>query len=330
MIASIRRNYCSPDQINIEHIGKQLPKDNEILIRVYNTTVNRTDCANLTAKPFIMRFVLGLFKPREIILGTDFAGEVISIGKHIKSFSIGDRVFGFIDTGAKSQAEYITATSDNVFFIPNNIDYKHAAASLEGAHYAYTFLHKVNIESGQSILINGATGGIGSALLQFVRQYDVKIAATCNTKNIGLIKSLGADKIIDYTKSDFTDDSDTYDFVFDLVGKSTFQKCKSVLKDKGIYISSELGPYSQNIFYPLLTSMSGKKVIFPVPYNTQKTIPFISKHLETGKFKPVIDREYTLEDISEAYEYVIKGEKTGNVLINLIPKNESITEPEMH
>jgi len=170
----------------------------------------------------------------------------------------------------------------------------------------------------------------GLVLLQFVRQYDVKIAATCNTKNIGLIKSLGADKIIDYTKSDFTDDSDTYDFVFDLVGKSTFQKCKSVLKDKGIYISSELGPYSQNIFYPLLTSMSGKKVIFPVPYNTQKTIPFISKHLETGKFKPVIDREYTLEDISEAYEYVIKGEKTGNVLINLIPKNESITEPEMH
>jgi len=330
MIASIRRNYCSPDQINIEHIGKPIPKDNEILIRVYNTTVNRTDCANLTAKPFIMRFVLGLFKPREIILGTDFAGEVISIGKNIKSFSIGDRVFGFIDTGAKSQAEYITATSDNVFSIPNNIDYKHAAASLEGAHYAYTFLHKVNIESGQSILINGATGGIGSALLQFVRQYDVKIAATCNTKNIGLIKSLGADKIIDYTKSDFTDDSDTYDFVFDLVGKSTFQKCKSVLKDKGIYISSELGPYSQNIFYPLLTSMSGKKVIFPVPYNTQKTIPFISKHLETGKFKPVIDREYTLEDISEAYEYVIKGEKTGNVLINLIPKNESITEPEMH
>ena len=330
MIASIRRNYCSPDQINIEHIGKQIPKDNEILIRVYNTTVNRTDCANLTAKPFIMRFVLGLFKPREIILGTDFAGEVISIGKNIKSFSIGDRVFGFIDTGAKSQAEYITATSDNVFSIPNNIDYKHAAASLEGAHYAYTFLHKVNIESGQSILINGATGGIGSALLQFVRQYDVKIAATCNTKNIGLIKSLGADKIIDYTTNDFTDDSDTYDFVFDLVGKSTFQKCKSVLKDKGIYISSELGPYSQNIFYPLLTSMSGKKVIFPVPYNTQKTIPFISKHLETGKFKPVIDREYTLEDISEAYEYVIKGEKTGNVLINLIPKNESITEPEMH
>lgn len=163
MIASIRRNYCSPDQINIEHIGKQIPKDNEILIRVYNTTVNRTDCANLTAKPFIMRFVLGLFKPREIILGTDFAGEVISIGKNIKSFSIGDRVFGFIDTGAKSQAEYITATSDNVFSIPNNIDYKHAAASLEGAHYAYTFLHKVNIESGQSILINGATGGIGSA-----------------------------------------------------------------------------------------------------------------------------------------------------------------------
>ncbi len=329
MKASIRRNYCSPSQIGIEQIEKPIPKVDEVLIRVYASTVNRTDCANLAAKPsFIMRFVLGLFKPRKIILGTDFAGEVISIGKNVKSFNIGDRVFGFNDTGAESQAEYLTTAIENIFPIPENIDYKQAAASLEGAHYAYSFIHKVNIKSGQSILINGATGGIGSALLQFVRQYNVKITATCNTKNINLILSLGADKIFDYTKEDFTDNNDKYDFIFDAVGKSTFGKCKPLLKEKGIYISSELGPYSQNIFYPLLTSISSKKVIFPIPFGKHKTIPYITNHLETKKFKPVIDREYLFEDISKAYEYVIKGQKTGNVLINL--NNESTTKPKLH
>jgi len=317
MKASIRRKYGSPNQIKIESVEKPIPKDNEVLIKVHATTVNRTDCANLTAQPFIMRFVLGLFSPRQIILGTDFAGEVVSIGKNVQSFSIGDKVFGFNDTGAGSQAEYMTATVENVFPIPQNIDYKQAAASLEGASYAYSFIHKVNIQSGQKILVNGATGGIGSALLQFARQYDVQITATCNTKNIHLIQSLGADKIYDYTKEDFTNDSDKYDFIFDAVGKSTFGKCKPLLKEKGVYISSELGPYSQNIFYPMLTSMSGKKVIFPIPYGKEKTIPYISNLLGEGKFKPVIDREYALEDIAKAYEYVMTGQKTGNVLITI-------------
>ena len=317
MKASIRRKYGSPNQIKVESIDKPIPKDNEVLIKVYATTVNRTDCANLTAKPFIMRFVLGLFKPRRTILGTDFAGKVESTGKNVKSFSTGDKVFGFNDTGSESQAEYVTTTVENLFLIPEKIDYKQAAASLEGASYAYTFIHKVNIQSGQNILINGATGGIGSALLQFVRQYDVNITATCNTNNIQLIESLGADNIYDYTKKDFTKENDKYDFIFDAVGKSTFGKCLSLLKEKGVYISSELGPYSQNIFYPLLTSILSKKVIFPIPYSKQKTIPYISNLLEKGKFNPVIDREYALEDISKAYEYVIKGQKTGNVLINI-------------
>ncbi|MEX0965956.1 MAG: NAD(P)-dependent alcohol dehydrogenase [Bacteroidia bacterium] len=329
MKAAIRRNYCSPSQIRIEQIEKPIPKDDEVLIKVYSATVNRTDCANLTAKPFIMRFVLGLFKPRKTILGTDFGGEVIKTGKNVKSFNIGDRVFGFNDTGAESQAEYLATTIENVFPIPGNIDFKKAAASLEGAHYAYSFLHKVKIKPGHRILINGATGGIGSALLQFVRQYDVKITATCNTKNIELVKSLGADKIFDYTKEDFTNDEDKYDFVFDTVGKSTFRKCKSILNEKGVYISSELGPYSQNVFYPLLNSISSKKVIFPIPFHKKTTIPYISNHLETGKFQPVIDREYQLEDISKAYEYVIKGEKTGNVLIN-IKKSEGTKTPKTH
>ncbi|MCB0466267.1 MAG: NAD(P)-dependent alcohol dehydrogenase [Aequorivita sp.] len=317
MKAAIRRQYCAPNQIKIESIEKPVPKEGEVLIKVIATTVNRTDCANLTAKPFLMRFVLGFFRPRKIILGTDFAGEVIAKGKNVKSFEIGDNVFGFVDTGAESQAEYLSILEENVFPIPETIDYKNAAASLEGAHYAYTFIHKVNILKGQKLLINGATGAIGSALLQFVRQYDVNITATCNTKNIALIKSLGADKIYDYTKEDFTTTNDTYDFIFDAVGKSTFGKCKPLLKENGVYISSELGPYSQNVFYSLLASISNKKVIFPIPYNKDKTIPYISNLLEHRKFKPVIDSEYSLQDIAKAYEYVIKGEKTGNVLINI-------------
>ncbi len=318
MKAAIRRKYGLSSQVKVEQIGNVNPIDDEVLIKVYATTVNRTDCANLTAKPFIMRFILGLFKPKQIILGTDFAGEIVKVGLNVKLFNVGDKVFGFTDTGSKSQAEYLTATIENVFPIPKNVDYKQAVASLEGAHYAYSFIHKVNVKSGQSILINGATGGIGSALLQFVRQYDVKITATCNTKNIKLIESLGANKIIDYTESDFTSDIEKYDFVFDTVGKSTFGKCKTILKKKGVYISSELGPYSQNLFYPLLNSLLNKKVIFPIPYNKQKTIPYVSNLLETEQFKVVIDREYALEDIAKAYKYVMSGQKTGNVLINML------------
>jgi NADPH:quinone reductase-like Zn-dependent oxidoreductase len=317
MKASIRRTYGLPNQIRIENIEKPIPKDNEVLIKVYAAAVNRTDCAILTAKPFIMRFVLGLFRPRKIILGTDFAGKVVAIGKNVKSFCINDRVFGFNDMGSKSQSEYLTQTEDNLFSIPDNIDNKQAAASLEGAHYAYTFIHKVNIQSGQKILINGATGGIGSALIQFVKQYDVTITATCNTKNIKLIESLGADKIYDYTKENFTDDKEKYDYIFDTVGKSTFGKCKPLLKEGGIYISSELGPYSQNLFYAITTMFLNKKVIFPAPYSTQKTIPYIMELLKQEKFKPIIDREYSLEDINLAYEYVLRGEKIGNVIINI-------------
>jgi NADPH:quinone reductase-like Zn-dependent oxidoreductase len=239
------------------------------------------------------------------------------MGKNVKSFCLNDMVFGFNDMGSKSQSEYLIQTEDNLFSIPDNIDDKQAAASLEGAHYAYTFIHKVNIQSGQKILVNGATGGIGSALIQFVKQYDVTITATCNTKNIQLIESLGADKIYDYTKENFTDDKEKYDYIFDAVGKSTFGKCKPLLKEGGIYISSELGPYCQNLFYAIITLFLNKKVIFPAPYSTQKTIPYIMELLKQEKFKPIIDREYSLEDINLAYEYVLRGEKVGNVIVKI-------------
>ncbi|MBN3582987.1 NAD(P)-dependent alcohol dehydrogenase [Algoriphagus aestuarii] len=317
MNTAIRRQYGNQNAISIENSEKPVPKPTEILVKVRATTVNRTDCANLTGKPFIMKLMLGLSKPKRIILGTDFSGEVVETGPSVKSFSPGQRVFGFFDMGLESQAEYVCVKEEFVHHIPESIDFKSAAASLEGAHYAYSFNHYNEIKSGQSVLINGASGAIGSALLQFLRQDEVKITATCHTKNITLIESLGADKIIDYSKEDFTKENERYDFVFDTVGKSTFGACKPIMKEKGIYISSELGPNAENIFYALKSKVYGdKKVIFPVPFSMKKTIPYIIQLLETGKFKPLIDREYNLDQIDEAYKYVLSGQKTGNVIIN--------------
>jgi NADPH:quinone reductase-like Zn-dependent oxidoreductase len=248
-------------------------------------------------------------------LGTDFAGEVAVVADDVKTFSKGDGVFGFIDTGAESQANYTKVKADQLFLIPENVGFKEAAASLEGAHYAYSFVHKVQIKTGQKVLINGATGGIGSALLQFVRQYDVHITVTCNDKNRELMKSLGADQLIDFNQQDFTELDETYDYVFDAVGKSTYGKSKKVLTSDGTYISSELGPYAQNVFYAMFSFLFRRKVIFPIPFSTKQTIPFISKTLANNTFKPVIEKEYDITEISAAYQYVISGQKTGNVLI---------------
>lgn len=319
MKAATRINYCLPDQIKVEEMEKPLPKDHEVLIKVSATTVNRTDAAILTGKPFIMRFFLGFIKPRNKIIGSDFAGDVVAIGKKVTSYRLNDRVFGFNDLGMASQAEYLTIPEDgNILSIPVNIDYSTAAASLEGAHYAYSFIHKVNMIAGQRILINGATGAIGSALLQFVKQFNVHITATCHTKNMKLVESLGAHEVIDYTKMDFTNGHEKYDFVFDAVGKSTFGKCKPLLNDGGIYISSELGPFAQNLFFVLSTALMGnKKVIFPKPFSLKVTMPYLLNQLKKGAFHPMIDRTYILKDISKAYKYVRSGEKTGNVLINM-------------
>jgi NADPH:quinone reductase-like Zn-dependent oxidoreductase len=320
MKAATRRKYGYPDSIAIEEIEKPIPASDELLVKVHNTTVNRTDCANLTAKPFIMRLILGLIKPRRIILGTDFAGIVEAIGKDVKTFNITDRVFGFNDLGASSQAEYLLVKAkDKVLSIPENIHFKEAAASLEGASYAYSFEHKVKIKKNQRVLINSATGGIGSALLQFIRQYDVEITATSNTENIELIKSLGADKVIDYTKEDFTMANESFDFIFDAVGKSTFGKCKSILNPGGIYSSSELGPFGQNLFLAVFS----KRVVFPKPFPIKVSMTYIKKLLENGAYKPVIDREYELDNIAKAYDYVIEGQKTGNVIINIKPQNST-------
>lgn len=319
MKAVIHKEYGPPSVLKIQNIGKPTPKDNEVLIRVYATTVNRTDCAMLKAKPFIMRFFTGMLKPKKSILGTDFAGQIEAVGKNVISFKVGDRVFGLDDSGLSSHAHYMTLQEDKAIAImPKGSSYEEAAASLEGAHYAYNIINKVAIEKDQKILVNGATGAIGSALVQLLKYYEANVTAVCNTKNIALVKSLGATVVIDYSKEDFTQTNEKYAFVFDAVGKSSFTKCKPLLKSGGIYISTELGWMAENLFYALFTSfISNKKVIFPIPSDCKSSVLLIKKIIEEGFFKAVIDKTYLLEDIAEAFTYVEKGEKTGNVVINL-------------
>lgn len=318
MKACVRHKYGNFEQIQIEKVQRPVPGASQVLVKVMATTVNRTDCANLTGKPFIMHLMLGLIKPRRNSIGTDFSGIIVEKGRDVNVVELDDRVFGFVDMGISSQAEYLLIDAKDVYRIPDGINFAVAAASLEGAHYAYTFVHKVNISAGQSVLINGATGAIGSALLQFVREKDVHITATCKTAQVNIISELGADQVVDYTKDDFTKTGQQYDFIFDAVGKSTFGKCKRLLKPKGVYISSELGPRSENLFYAVYSSFFGKKkLIFPYPYPQRKTIPYICQRLLAKTFSPLIDRDYVFEDIAKAYAYVLKGEKIGNVLVSI-------------
>ncbi|MFQ5996525.1 MAG: NAD(P)-dependent alcohol dehydrogenase [Dehalococcoidales bacterium] len=328
MKAIVYTKYGPPDVLQLKEVEKPAPKDNEVLIKVHATTVNRTDCATIRAKPFFMRLFTGMFKPKKQIPGTEFAGKIEEIGKNVKSLKVGDRVFGFDDQGSESQAQFMTIPEDKgLATIPRNITYEQAAASTEGAHYAYNFIKKVNLKRGQKVLVNGATGAIGSAAVQLLKYFDVYVTAVCNTKNIELVKSLGADKVIDYTKEDFTKDEEKYNFVFDTVGKSSFAKCKPLLKPGGVYISSDLGYRAQNVFLPLITPIikpmiGNKKTVFPLPTDIRRSILLIKKLIEEGKFKAVIDRKYPLEQIAEAYKYAETGQKTGNVVITVAHNNK--------
>jgi len=231
MRAAIHKKYGGPEVLQVEKVSMLTPKEGQILIKVKATTVNRTDCAMLTAKPFIMRFLTGLFKPRNPVSGTDFAGVIAEVGEGVKNYKVGDEVFGFNDEGLSSHAAYLVlSTEKNLLKKLANISFEQAAASIEGFHYAYTGINKINLKRGDKVLVNGATGAIGSATLQLLVHYGAIVTAVGNTKNLDLLKSLGATTVIDYTKEDFTKRKGQYDYIFDSVGKSTFGKCKPLFK----------------------------------------------------------------------------------------------------
>lgn len=324
MKAAIHTQYGPPDVVQIREIDKPIPGANDVLIRVHASTVNRTDCGFRSAEYFVSRFFSGLFKPKQQILGCEFSGTIESVGKSVQIYQVGDRVFGYNDTRFGGHAEYlIRDEQDAMTLMPNNLSFTEAAALTEGAHYALCNIRAAKVEAGQTIMVYGATGAIGSAAVQLLKYFDTEVTAVCNTPNMELVRSLGANHVIDYTREDFTKTGQRYDFIFDAVGKSSFGACKKLLKENGVYISTELGKNSENIWMALYGLLSkGKKVLFPIPYIHKEDLFFLKELAERGQFKPLIDRIYPFNEIREAYQYVESRQKIGNVVLKVNSESE--------
>jgi len=324
MKAAVLTSYGPPDVVRISEVEKPAATDNEVLVKVHATTVNRTDCGWRAAKPFITRFFTGLVRPRVTVLGNEFAGEVEAVGSGVTSFEVGDRVFGFTGDRYGAHAEYLAMPEDGLLAaMPANLTYEEAAPSTEGSQYALSFIRKAAIQRGQDVLVNGATGAIGSAAVQLLKNLGAEVTAVCDTEHDELVRGLGADRVIDYTAEDFTKDEQTYDVVLDAVGKSSFGRCRRLLKPGRIFVSSDLGPLSQNPILALVTPLfGGKKVYFPIPRKPdQEMARYFRELIESGAFKPLIDRRYPLDQIVEAYRYVETGRKIGNVVISVQPSS---------
>jgi NADPH:quinone reductase-like Zn-dependent oxidoreductase len=318
MRAVVYTKYGPPEVLQLREVKKPSPKDNEVLVKIHATTVNRTDCG--FRKPeygFIIRLINGLLRPRKTILGSEFAGEIEAIGKDVATFKPGDPVFGLSTGHFGAHAEYVCIPEKGSIAIkPTNMSYEEAAAVCDGLMLAMTYIRKIDLRKPQSILINGASGSIGSACVQLAKCYGAKITAVCNTKNAELVRSLGAEKVIDYTRDDFTRDDQIYDVVIDAVGKSSYFRCNRLLKPGGVYFSTDLGFLAQNIPLALWTPiLCRRKVKFPIPKDSKTDIEFFRELIEAGEYRAVIDRRYPLEQIIEATRYVETGQKAGNVVI---------------
>jgi NADPH:quinone reductase-like Zn-dependent oxidoreductase len=319
MKAAVRTRYGPPDVVRVVEVEKPAAKNHEVLVKVYATTVNRTDCGLRAAKPFIYRFFLGLRRPRLTVLGNEFAGQVEAVGTGVGSFQVGDRVFGFNDSSFGAHAEYMTMPEDGLLAtMPANLTYEEAAPGTEGSHYALALIGTAKLQSGQDVLVNGATGAIGSAAVQLLKAMGAEVTAVCATEHMELVRGLGAARVIDYTAEDFTRDERRYDVVMDAVGKSSFGRCRRLLKPGGLYLSTDLGPLSQNPVLALVTPLfGGRKVRFPLPRQDQGTVTYLKERIESGAFRPLIDRRYRLDRIVEAYRYVETGRKVGSVVITI-------------
>ncbi len=320
MRAGVYEKYGPAEVVQLKEVIKPVPKENEVLIKVYGSTVNRTDSGFRSAEYFVSRFWSGLFRPKYQILGCEFAGEIEEVGQDVKSFKRGDKVFGFNDKTFGGHAEYLSiAETDAIASIPMNTDFYEAAAIAEGGHYALSDIKAAKVQRGQNVMVYGATGAIGSAAVQLLKHFGARVTAVCNTKNVERVKNLGADSVIDYQTEDFTQTNSRFDFILDAVGKSSFGECKRLLTKEGIYISTELGKNAENVFFALFTPLlKGRRVLFPIPTITQEDVHFLKELVEKGEYKPVIDRQYGLEQIVEAYRYVESGQKTGSVLLKIV------------
>lgn len=319
MKAAVYTKYGSADVLHIAEVAKPIAQQNQVLIKVHATTVNRTDAGFRRANYFVSRFFTGLINPKRTVWGSEFAGEIEAVGAEVTNFTVGDKVFGFDDVNGSAHAEYMVLDAGGpIATIPKGFTFQQMAAAGEGSTYALNDIEAAGVKKGQAVLVYGASGAIGSAAVQILKDLGARVTAICGTKNVKLIKSLGADEVIDYQTQDFTDTTQTFDFIFDAVGKSSYGACKKLLKPTGKYCSTELGKGGQNPLLAIWFAITGsKKVIFPIPKINKQKIDYIQKLLQKGAFMPVIDTVYTLDDIAAAAEYVDTGQKTGNVVITV-------------
>lgn len=326
MKAIVYTEYGSPDVLQLKEVEKPTPGDNDVLIKVHAATVTTGD-VNMRGFTFVPpgfgplpRLMFGLNAPKKTILGTELAGEIEAVGKDVKRFKPGDQIFGIGSDRVGAYAEYVCRPEQGALAIkPANMTYEEAAAVSFGAGTALFFLRDLaHIQSGQKILVIGASGGVGNYAVQLARYYGAEVTGVCSTANIDMVKALGADKVIDYTQEDFTKNGETYDFIFDtVVGKASFARCKNSLKPNGLYLAIAGGP--KEMLQTLWTSITGgKKVITGSPAEKPEDLMFLKALIEAGKLKAVIDRCYPLEQTAEAHRYVDTGRKKGNVVVSVV------------
>jgi NADPH:quinone reductase-like Zn-dependent oxidoreductase len=318
MRAVVYDRYGPPEVQRLEDVERPVPKADEVLIKIHATTVTRTDCGLRAGKPFIVRLFFGLWRPEQRILGTELAGEVEAVGAAVTEFKVGDQVFGStraFRTGA--HAEFICLREgDPLAHKPAGMSFAEAAAVTDGVILALMCLEAADVKKRQAVLVYGASGSIGTAGVQLAKYFEADVTAVCNTKNVELVRSLGADRVIDYTKDDFTKNGETYDVIFDAVGKHSFSRCRGSLKRGGAYVATD---GFRNLFLAQWTSRIGdRKVLFPIPpHYTKKNVLFLKELIEAGKYRAVIDRSYPLEQVVEATDYVETQQKTGNVVLTV-------------
>jgi NADPH:quinone reductase-like Zn-dependent oxidoreductase len=330
MKAIVYTEYGSPDVLHLTEAAKPAPGDNEVLIRIHAAPVNFGDLLarnfkSITPRQFNMpiffwlpaRLAFGLRKPKKHILGSEFAGEVEAVGAGVTRFKPGDQVFGYRGQNMGAYAEYVCMPEDGALAIrPANMTCEEAATVPYGALTALSLLKKANIQPGEKVLINGASGGIGSAAVQLAKYYEAEVTGVCGTPRLEFVKALGADKVIDYTKEDFTQNGETYDVIFDILGKSSFGRGKKVLKPNGIYLFASFK--MKQLVQMLRTKMAGgQKVICALSSEKAADLTFIRGLIEAGKYKAIIDKRYPLAQAAEAHRYVEAGHKQASVVITV-------------
>jgi NADPH:quinone reductase-like Zn-dependent oxidoreductase len=318
--AIVCTKYGPPEVLQLRDVKKPAPKDNEVLIRIHSTTVTSGDVwiRSSTYAPWFWlpaRIMFGLIRPRKPIPGNELAGEIEAVGKDVTRFRKGDQVFGIIYevSFGGANAEYICLHEERAAIKPANMTFEEAATLPIGGLTALHLLRRGDIQSGQKVLIFGASGSVGTFAVQLASYFKAEVTGVCSTTNVEMVTSLGAEKVIDYTKEDFTKSGHTYDIIFDAVRKTSFLRCKSSLNPGGVYITVDWP-----LLHALWTSIvGGKKVIFGVARQNFEDLTFLKELVETGKLKSVIDRCYPLEQTADAHKYVEKGHKKGNVVLTI-------------